>query len=149
MKQLPSLCNIQGLDTNIVGSRASSFFISFNINKKQQGDVTLVSYRKQVEVCNVVIQVKYRSVLSGTSRSYKYKNKGTGFRLQNTVEINKTTTSLTTVDWGIQRENNNNSVRSCINRANIKSTLPNQRISIHTLSYQIIVSNLVIEPKTT
>ena len=48
-----------------------------------------------------MFQAEYGSVPSGTCRSYKYKNKDTGLRLQNTVEINKTTTSLTTVDWGI------------------------------------------------
>ena len=58
-----------------------------------------------------MIQAGYGSVPSGTGRSYKYKIKDTGLRLRNTVEINKTTTSLTTVDWGTQRENNDNSVQ--------------------------------------
>ena len=94
--------------------------------------MTLAYYqRRRIGSARSCFRAKYGSVPSGTSRSYKYKNQDTGLRLRNTVEINKTTTSLTTVDWGIQRENNNNSVQSCINRANIKSTLPNQRISIH------------------
>ena len=46
----------------------------------------------------------------------------------------KIITSPTTVDWNIFQRKNNNSVRSCIKQANIKSTLPNQWISIQQQS---------------
>ena len=88
------------------------------------------------------------TIPSHTGRHYKYKNKDTKLRLRNTVEI-KTTTSPTTVDWDNTPTRKQQQQCTKFHQTSKRQVHINKSTDKQTLSYQIVVSNLVTDSRAT